>query len=318
MGLNALHFSSKHAKITGYLANLREIIFLGDFMNHRTKLLALACMGSFAALSSAQISITGGGPFNSVAGPGDPGNFSTNVINTAASSIYGNFSFSGTLNSAISGTWIQDSEWAVANTNFGSGFFFAGVGQGNYSTANINLSANGLFWVNNGDNLFFEASENFDDGAGADANWTNVAFNWSGAPTITNIGTYATGTSFIFDTEGSNFDTEIALFTSTGQFLGSDDDGGTGLLSLLNSGVLADGTYYFVASSFGGGYDNGLAFAGTESGNLLAQVNGVNVFTGAHAANTVHAFSFVVPEPASFAVLGIGALALIRRRRNKS
>jgi hypothetical protein len=284
-----------------------------------TKLGVLACLGAFAAISNGQLTVTGSGPFNSAGAPGDPGNFTTTVPNPAASALYGSFDFSGTLNAQTSLTWVQDSDWTIFNQNLNGGFLIEGTGIGSFTSENVSLHRGGLYWINQNDNLNFEASENADDVAGTDATWTNVSFAWSGGPSVTNLGTYASGTSFTFDTNTSDFDTMIALYTSTGQLLGTDDDSGAGVTSLLNSGALANGSYYFVASGFFSQFDNGVAVGGEDFGNLVANVNGVNVFNGTHDTNSVHTFGFTVapvPEPASFAVLGLGAIALVRRRRS--
>lgn len=118
-----------------------------------------------------------------------------------------------------------------------------------------------------------------------------------------------TGGAVSFDTEGSTLsgtnDTELFLYDSTGALLGTDDDDGTGNLSILNSGdelpaSLAAGTYYLAIGAFnttGATTAWGVTSTSTATGNYI--INGLTVN---------------VPEPTSIALIGLSG-ALIRRRR---
>lgn len=111
-----------------------------------------------------------------------------------------------------------------------------------------------------------------------------------------------------FDTEGTTLsgtnDTELFLFDSSGNLLGTDDDDGTGNLSHLESGdelpaIMPAGTYYlgfggFNTSSTGTAFN--LTSTSTQTGNFI--INGITL----------------VPEPASVAMVGILAGAALKRR----
>lgn len=109
---------------------------------------------------------------------------------------------------------------------------------------------------------------------------------------------YAGGAPFTIDTNGSSFDTEIALFNSVGALIGSDDDSGAGVASLLTSpNGLPAGQYYLAASGFNSAFSAGFgATAGTAAGSLI--VNGLSI-----------------PTPAGITLLGVAGLVTARRRR---
>lgn len=112
------------------------------------------------------------------------------------------------------------------------------------------------------------------------------------------------GGGFTLDTEGSVFapsnDTELGLFNSNGQLVAQDDDGGTGLLSSLNSPAgLAAGTYYVAVGGFNTTHAGGFsATGGTNGGSFV--LNGLQI----------------VPEPTGLAALGLVASMVVRRRRS--
>ena len=286
-------------------------------MTYFTKLSVLAFYGALASLSAAQFTVSGSGPFNSWGIEGNPNNFSANVADTQPSNLYGTFQFDGTLTAVASGTMVSDSAWTIKNTTLDGGFAFTGTGNA-YTSQHVSVGGSGLFWINQNDNLHFEANQLSDnDPNGNDATWTNVSFTWSGAPTVTNIGVYNAANPFLFTTAGSDFDTEIALYNSKGTLIGWNDDASlTDLTSSLSFGTLAGGKYYITATGYQGYFDNGIALGGFTEGNLKVNVNGANVFTGAQVGDALHTFSFtVVPEPASTLIIGVGVVALLRRRK---
>ena len=62
------------------------------------------------------------------------------------------------------------------------------------------------------------------------------------------------------DTQGSNFDTALAVYTGSGlatlETVSCDDDSGVGPTSLITFAASAGTTYYFQAGGFGGGFGN--------------------------------------------------------------
>lgn len=277
-------------------------------------------LGFSASYSFADFTVSNAGPLDSVGAIGTAGNGYFTGTYTGATTLFGNISFSGDLTKVISGTYASEARWNISNLNTGFSQSFQPSTTSSYSgTISVTKDSSALVWANAGDTFGFESYEYFDDGAGPDSTWNNVSFTFSRGPSIINIGNYSSGTDFTIDTESSSFDTELALYTSTGTLLGNDDDGGTGTLSLLTPGVLADGDYYIVAGGYNSTFANGFAFAGNATGNMNVNVNGTSVYAGSHPAGTFDVLEFTVgspvPEPASFAVLGLGAVALLRRRK---
>jgi len=169
-------------------------------------------------------------------------------------------------------------------------------------------------------NWTFEFWESYDDGAGADSFWTNLnitvdEFQVPPPPSSFDLGTFSSVTQI--ETDGA-YDSEIGLYDANGTLLGNDDDGGNGVGSLLNfgGGGLADGTYYLAVSGYNATFANGFAVtAGSASGQTNLLFDGVLVDTRDHAANTVDWYSFTIPAPSGMALLGLGGIAAVRRRR---
>jgi hypothetical protein len=111
------------------------------------------------------------------------------------------------------------------------------------------------------------------------------------------------GSGFAIDTEGSTFlpsnDTELALFDAQGFLLEEDDDGGTGLLSLITSPAgLPAGTYYLAIGGFNTIWGDGFQATGGSNGGPFV-INGLNT----------------IPEPGTLGLLGAAGLLALRRRR---
>jgi hypothetical protein len=108
------------------------------------------------------------------------------------------------------------------------------------------------------------------------------------------------GTTGTIDTFGSDFDTELGLFDVSGALVANNDDAGGTLQSELILDGFAAGTYYLAVGGFNTEFDDGFSAVpgafGSDGGSLI--LNGV-----------------VIPEPTSLALLGMGGLAALRRRR---
>ena len=285
---------------------------------HRTIFCALVT-GSFSTLVSAQFNVTGAGPYFSNGPIGDAGNSTINATYSGANASFGVVNFSGDLTDGGVGTFASEANWHIRNLTAG-GFIDLQPSSVTSFSGTINVTATSYLFgygASTGNNFSLEAFESFDD-AGLDATWNNVSFNFAAGPSITNIGTYASGTSFTMDTFTSNFDTEMALYSSAGLLLFNNDDSG-GLQSMISPGMLADGTYTLVNGGYNSGFADHIANAGAAAGSLNVNINGTSVFTGNHAANTFDVMKFTVgspvPEPASIAAIGLGLALLVRRRK---
>lgn len=274
--------------------------------------LALVAVAGIAASANADFNFNIASA-NSGGAIGSADNSIASGVYGGPSTLFGRVNFSGSLSRVISGTYASEARWHIGN---GAGFADLQVTTTNSytGTISINASAAALVWATAGANFTFESFESYDDGAGADSTWSNAAFSFSDAVTVTHLGNYASGSSFNVDTLGSNYDTELAIYTAAGTLVGTDDDGAGGALSRVNAGALADGTYYIVVGGYNSGFGNGFAFAGAAGGNFNVNINGASVASGAQAAGAFQVYSFTVPTPGSMALLGLGGLAGLRRR----
>lgn len=236
--------------------------------------------------------------------------------------------------------------WALTNGfDLGTSTFFVDPGAAPNSLGSqdpVSLAWNVNFDVNynGGGTLIFNALQTF---GGSSANWGNTILTLNEGGVVTppppinaDLGTNPNGMTILpiaagevqwfefdvtggagaqpwqIDTFGStntggsfgDDDTEVGLYDSNGNLIATNDDfdfGGGILTSALSSagvGNLADGTYYIAVGNFNTTF--GPAF-GVVSTSTAVGTNKLTV-------------SFV-PAPASIAVLGLGGLAVARRRR---
>lgn len=229
---------------------------------------------------------------------------------------FSSYTFSGDLTEINTGTFASEARFDV------NGIVYQVSGTGGFTgTLNINETREGLFWAPAAGPVTVNTVESFDDGGDgvADSSWANIDFAMNGTA-ITDLGAFTLGTSFVFDTEGSDFDTEIGGYESNGIFIASDDDGGTGTLSSLNLGALGVGTYYISMGGFNMAYADFIAqTTSTATGNFNVNLNGTSVGSGAQLAGGVQNFRFnvvaSVPEPGSFGLMALVGMGLMARRR---
>lgn len=304
----------------------------------------LAAAGTVSA-QTLQFTAAGSGPYASAGAIGDAGNGSFSFNYAGAAFTVGDIVFEGDLTNVNPATW--GSEAAVAVTNPGGVVGTVALGSGTTWAGTVHVGPNaisggGVLWGNDVvGNWNFEFFETFDDGAGADASWSNVSFGFYDfaappPPTNTYVGVNpntsvmddigpaevlwysfdlvggAGALPWSIDTLGStntggsfgDDDTEIGLYDAGGNLIASNDDAdfGAGVLtSLLDSnsvGSLADGTYYVAVGNFNTTYGAGFAATSTSTASGTSVLN----------------LNFV-PAPSSVALLGLGGLAAIRRRR---
>jgi hypothetical protein len=119
------------------------------------------------------------------------------------------------------------------------------------------------------------------------------------------------------DSNGSDFDTELGLWSNGGLLLDTDDDGGDGLQSLLDvpSGLPA-GDYWVGLGEFNTTYEDGFVLnPGDSGGDWILNYNGQST-SGVLAEGAGQFFRFtVVPTPGAASLLALGGLAAVRRRR---
>ena len=101
------------------------------------------------------------------------------------------------------------------------------------------------------------------------------------------------------DTFDTTFDTELGLYSDAGTLIAQNDDA-VGLQSELDLAGLPAGTYFLAFGGFNTTFGEGFLATSTSTGNVGPFViNGLSI----------------VPEPTSLALVGLGGLAALRRRR---
>lgn len=127
--------------------------------------------------------------------------------------------------------------------------------------------------------------------------WYSFSYSGAGAISLDTTGSTLTPSTF-----GEPNDTEIALYSSAGALIETNDDidfAGGVLTSGLSytSGELPAGTYYVAVTGFNGAFAGGFGATSTSISTGTIVLNGLSV----------------VPEPTSLAALGM--ISLIGRRR---
>lgn len=237
-----------------------------------------------------------------------------NATYTGANDVLGRLVFDGDLTEVLTATFASEARWRITHQAFATNLDFQPTTTTSFTgTIHVNRTLPMLLWANTGNNFSFQAFESLNDGAGPDANWTNVVFNWDQSVLLTDLGDLPVG-SHTFDTIGSGFDTELALYTSSGMLLATNDDIAPGNLQSSITQNLGIGDYMLVLGGFNAGFVNGMALPGTSAGAFNVNIDTLLQDSGALAASSFRVYSFSVPEPATFGLLALGGL-LIRRRR---
>lgn len=176
-----------------------------------------------------------------------------------------------------------------------------------------------------GQPLTFVSGQTF---AGSDADWSNVEVTLSDdgdtavAPTqFIDLGVVANEFQpFTFDTFGSDFDTELGAYNSQGGIAEVNDDSAGNLQSEIAVPGLPAGDYFINAGGFNTVYDDFYSATvgdfGSDGGDLVLNIDGSEVYSGALAADSNQWFRYtVVPTPGTAGLLAVAGLAAVRRRR---
>ncbi|MFH1266033.1 MAG: PEP-CTERM sorting domain-containing protein [Planctomycetota bacterium] len=256
----------------------------------------------------------------------------------------------GDLTEVLTGTWANEARFRVTAPNASAWNSASWIATGDY-TGTIHVGPSTQTTTLTGSavgNWSFEAYESYNDGAGVDQQWTDLSITIftpppPEPPVAQNLGDIAGGAVetgalasgqvkwFVFDfgdlpyldiaTNDSTFDTEIGLYTSTGALVAANDDDGFGLWSVLTFGTgsgLELGDYYNlggngIAEGEDGPLGPGTYYLALGGYNTTYGLTGWEVLPGTASGDYVVTF-YAIPEPASFALLALGCLALIRRR----
>jgi len=283
----------------------------------------LPIMGSDAVYSPAPFTQTVTGPTTSA---------NSLLLTGIPAGTYGQFSVTVNWGGSVGNAWSNEAIWALADAPLATALtFYADPGPSPVAASTPSprtLTWTGLFDTAytapaNGD-LYFLSAQSF---GGSSAVWSNVTITLSEAPPVVPpvstpamvggslTGSLATGEidwykfsfaggALTLDTEGSllapSNDTELFLYNATGGLVASDDDMGSGFLSLISLPNAAAGDYYLAVGGFNSVGVGGFGVTSTSPNSGSYVVNGLTV---------------VIPEPTTLAAIaGMGLVALRRRR----
>jgi len=96
------------------------------------------------------------------------------------------------------------------------------------------------------------------------------------------LGVIGSAGSYTIDTIGSDFDTEIGIWNSSGVLLSADDDGVSGTLQSMITIDLTDGVYFVGLSEFSSQFQDGFTNTGSalDSGDLFISTLNINSSSG--------------------------------------
>ncbi len=312
----------------------------------------LAAGAAMSAASTAMAGFSTGvqaGPLNSNGPAGDALNGVYTFNYAGPAFLPGNFRFSGDLTSAGIGSYSSEARWRVIAPS-GETFTMSTGLPGSVSTfttqnfSNVTVNTAGALSgvANSVGTWTFRAFESYNDGAAAvDATWSNFSFDFDDytpptPPTAFNLGNLApggmvmgqnayvantvqwykvtlgaaipAGELFRVHTAGNTLtgglvpgDTEIALFNSSGAVIASNDDFSYPSDPWSNIEIttgMAAGDYYIAASAYNLNFSSGFTASAADSGTVTGDIK-----------------ITVIPAPGSLALLGLGGLLGLRRRR---
>ncbi|MEM6692677.1 MAG: hypothetical protein AAF664_24825 [Planctomycetota bacterium] len=271
----------------------------------------------------AQLTVSSAEDITSAGGIGSSENDSLFVTYTGNSAVFTTLDFMGNLTEEFAGTFASEADFDITVNGSSNSLDFDSSTQGDFSnTINVTRTVSGFFWANPGDQFRFEAFESFDDNGAddADATWNDVSFSFSGTGGSSSLGTFQLG-QFTIDTLGSGYDTEIAIYTSDGQLIDTNDDVRSNTTQSEIVVDLVDGDYTILVGGFNSIFGDQASIAGNAGGDYVLSIDGSVVASGSASANQFAAFGLSVtsvPEPStSLALLPILMVRFSNFRRRR-
>lgn len=316
------------------------------------RILAVVAVAGLASSAMGQFIASDPGPFNSTGLQGDPLNGIFNFNYAGGNFQVGNILFTGTATSGGNGSFRSELRYRVTAPGgafFDSGQLIAGTSWVGDAAANSSENANTLGVAGAG-NWSFEFYETFNDGGDSvDAIWTNISFDvqagvappppaptftgsFAGTPNVVTNGVPVNGSTIWTGVEtgltrGAGEQANFGRYPGFGWDNAGNEvayryDHAGGDISATLTGLSGDLDFVLIDASgvtagavavsegFGGAASESLELLGAPAGTYYVVVDTFGAaFAGSNFTLTV------IPAPGAFALLGLGGLAVARRRR---
>lgn len=282
-------------------------------------------LATLTGAAHADFTFSPGGLQFSAGSLGSAGNSVVLYTYTGPDTIIGSSTFGAGFSELLSATTPGSACWNIRNTRFsvtsGADFQITRTSGGSGTVLITSTPGAGMI-LRTGDVLRFEAFESFDNGAGADAAWSDVSWTFIDAA-VTSLGTFASVSSIV--TSGGlppfGTDTQIGLYASDGTLIAWNDDFGSVSGGGLAGLALGAGTYYLAVAPWDAGvagdFAHSISSPGADaSGSYSLFINGATVASSTLSPYETEWYSFNIPSPgAGMMLLGLGLASGRRRER---